>query len=98
MLPWANFQFWASALPTALMFFFGVGFYLSGDWRFAEFLLIHGILTIFVTLVFKAIVLVLSETLEWNPLFLGVIALPMAYLLADGWAYVQAIGFSQSLC
>ena len=98
MIPIVSFQFWAVSLSPSLAIVFVFVFAQSGDWRFALFLAIQCAITIGVSLTFNAVATGLAEVLQWPSLTLRIIALPVAYVTATGWGYVQAIGFAQSLC
>ncbi len=97
-IPLVNFQIWGALLGPALGLGFAVAFAQSGEWRFALFLAIQCAITIGLSLAFNAIATALAEVFQWHPWVLKIIALPLAYTAATGWGYVQAIGFSQSLC
>ncbi|WP_300034182.1 hypothetical protein [uncultured Roseobacter sp.] len=97
-IPILSFQIWAVALGPTLAIGFVIAFAQSGEWRFALFLAIQCAITIGLSLTFNAVVTVLAETLKWSPWTFKLLALPAAYLAANGWGYVQAVGFAQSLC
>lgn len=97
-IPFLSFQLWAAALPVLLGGGFALAFAQTGEWRFALFLGIQCAITIAVSLTFNAVATAMAEVLDWSHWTLKIIALPIAYATANGWGYVQAIGFSQSLC
>lgn len=93
-----SFQVWAATLGPALAIGFVLAFSTFGEWRFAYFLAIQCAITIGVSLTFNAVATGLADMLNWSPWTLKLIALPAAFAAANGWGYVQAIGFAQSLC
>ena len=98
MIPVLSFQVWAALLGPTLALGFAIAFAQSGAWNFALFLLIQCAITIALALVFNAIATASAEVLEWPSWAFKVLALPAAYMAANGWGYVQAIGFAQSMC
>lgn len=93
-----SFQMWAATLGPALAIGFALAFSTFGEWRFAYFLAIQCAITIGLSLTFNAVATGFADLLNWSPWLLKLVALPAALAAANGWGYVQAIGFAQSLC
>lgn len=98
VIPVRTFQFWSLALPMGFLFVSILAFYISGDFPHALFLFVHGVISILFTVVAVVVVSTLVEMLQWGSMLRFVVVPLVSYVAVSSWAYVQAIGFSQSVC
>lgn len=97
-IPVREFKFWAEALPVGFILTSILAYYLAGDFSHALFLTIHGIIAIMLTTVASVIVTTVAQMFNWGAWLRFVIVPMIAYVAVTSWAYIQAIGFSQSVC
>lgn len=97
LMPLKPFQLWASGLPLGLLVIFVDAFRRTGAFDHALYLLIEGIFAFGLALVFKLIAegAIMVLDLVWP---IRLIAMLAAYAGAQGWARVQAPGFTASVC
>lgn len=98
LIPFSSFQFWASALPVGLIVIFVYAFSQTGAFDHAIYLLIEGIFAIGLALFFKLIAEGIIAVMKTEGFMIRAVALLGAYFASAGWARVQALGFSASLC